>query len=109
MKTIDKDELYRHLCEFLKSKGVELKEGSYTQRIRQGCTLLTDAANTTRKTVKRAKVKADQKLDDLRQSIHEATAPASASSKPSAAAPSQERGKGRRRTPAARAKARPRK
>ena len=109
MKTIDKDELYRHLCEFLKSKGVELTDGSYTQRIRQGCTLLTDVANTTRKTVKRAKAKADRKLDDLRQSIHEATAPASTSSKPSAKAPSPERDKGRRRTPAARAKARRRK
>ena len=109
MKTIDKDELYRHLCEFLKSKGVELKDGAYTQHIRQGCTLLTDVANTTRKTVKRAKAKADRKLDDLRQSIHEATAPASASSKPSASAPSPERGKSRRRTPAARAKARRRK
>lgn len=109
MKTIDKDELYRHLCEFLKAKGVQLTEGAYTQRIRQGCTLLTDVANTTRKTVKRAKVKADQKLDGLRQSIHEATAPGSAPPKHGASAPSPEQRKGRRPTPAARAKARRRK
>jgi hypothetical protein len=75
MKTIDKDEFYRNLGDFLKSKGIELKEGSYAQRIRQGCNLLADAINATQKTVKRTKAEVDKKLDQLRQSIHEATAP----------------------------------
>jgi hypothetical protein len=75
MKTIKKDDLYRSLGDFLKTKGIEFKDGVYTQRINRACDLLTDAINETQKTVKRAKVKVDQKLDELRQSIHEATGP----------------------------------
>src|SRR6266545_3737436 len=81
MKTIKKDELFQTLGDFLKLKGVELKDGAYAQRIRQSCNLLTDAINGTQKTVKHAKVEVDKKLDQLRQTIHEATAP-----KPSPAA-----------------------
>src|SRR5437867_2974759 len=75
MKTIKKDELFESLGDFLKLKGVELKDGAYAKRIRQGCDLLTDAINGTQKTVKHARVEVDKKLDQLRQSIHEATAP----------------------------------
>ena len=75
MKTIDQNELYEHLCSFLKSKGIDLKEGSYPQRVRQGCGLLTDAINRTQRTASKAKAKVEKKLDVLRQCIHEATAP----------------------------------
>jgi len=75
MKTIKKDELFESLGDFLKLKGVELKDGDYAKRIRQGCNLLTDAINGTQKTVKHARVEVDKKLDQLRQTIHEATAP----------------------------------
>lgn len=75
MKTINKDELFQTLGDFLKLKGVELKDGDYAQRIRQGCNLLTDAINGTQKTVRHARVEVDKKLDQLRQSLHEATAP----------------------------------
>jgi hypothetical protein len=76
MKTVNRDELFQNLSGFLKSKGIELKSaGSYTQRIQKGCGLLADAVNATQKTVRRAKAKADETLDHLRQSIHEATAP----------------------------------
>ena len=75
MKTIKNDELFQSLGDFLKLKGIELKDGAYAKRIRQGCDLLTDAINGTQKTVKRTKVKVDEKLDQLRQTIHEATAP----------------------------------
>ncbi len=75
MKTIKKDELFESLGDFLKLKGVELKDGAYAKRIRQGCDLLTDAINGTQKTVKHAKVEVDKKLDQLRQTIHEVTAP----------------------------------
>lgn len=100
MKTIKKDELFQSLGDFLKLKGVELKGGAYAQRIRQGCDLLTDAINGTQKTVKRTKVKVDEKLDQLRQSIHEATAPKPppASSSPrSASAGASKKRKGRLR------------
>lgn len=75
MQTIKKDELFRNLGGFLKSKGIELNEGSYTTRIQQGCNLLGEAINATQRTVKTTKVKVDRALDQLRQTIHENTAP----------------------------------
>jgi hypothetical protein len=84
MKTIHQDELYQNLSEFLKSKGVEMKEGSYTLRIRQGCGLLTEVINMTQQTVRRAKVEVNRNLDQLRQTIHEATAPDAPSPAPAA-------------------------
>lgn len=110
MKQIDKDELYQNLNGFLKSKGIELQDGSYASRIRQGCGLLTDVINATQKTVRRAKVKVDKKLDHLRQSIHTATAPESAASPVSEPPPvrnvNRRRGKARRKTAVRRPKAR---
>ena len=75
MKTIKKDELFSNLGDFLKSKGIELNDGSYTSRIKQGCNLLADAINATQKTVSKTKVKVDHALGQLRQTIHESTAP----------------------------------
>jgi hypothetical protein len=75
MKTIKKDELFYSLGGFLKSKGIELNDGSYTTRIQLGCNLLSDAINATQKTVSETKVKVDRALDKLRQTIHESTAP----------------------------------
>jgi hypothetical protein len=75
MQTIKKDELFHNLGGFLKSKGIELNDGSYTARIQKGCNLLSDAINATQKTVKKTKVQVDQALDQLRQSIHDCTAP----------------------------------
>ena len=45
MKQIQKDELYAHLSDFLRDKGIELKEGSYSKGIHAGCSLLADAIN----------------------------------------------------------------
>ena len=83
MKKIDKNELYQHLRSFLKSKGVALEEGSYTKRLEQGCTLLTEAINTTQTGVERARVKVGGAVDNLRQTIHEATAPRAGASRAS--------------------------
>jgi len=88
MKTIKQDELFQSLNDFLKVKGVELKDGAYAQRIRRACGLLGDTINATQRTAKKAKVEVDKKLDQLRQSIHEATAPKAqpaAAPKPAAA------------------------
>lgn len=90
MKTIKKDELFQNLSRFLKLKGVELKDGVYTLRIRQACNLLGDAINTTQRTARKAREEVDRKLDRLRQSIHETTAsnvrPAAGATRKSAAA-----------------------
>lgn len=75
MNQINQAELYEHLSGFLKAKGIELKRGSYTQRIQRGCTLLSDAINLSQKGLERAKAGVDKKLDQMRQVIHEKTAP----------------------------------
>jgi hypothetical protein len=75
MKTINKDELYQHLGDFLKSKGVELKDGSYAKRIQQSCGLLSDAINLGQAGIEKAKAGTGKKIDQLRQVIHDKTAP----------------------------------
>jgi hypothetical protein len=75
MKPIQKDELYAHLSQFLKAKGVEMKDGSYPRGIQAGCSLLADAINLSQKGITRAKGKIDKSLDRMRQAIHEKTAP----------------------------------
>ncbi len=87
MKRIQKDELYQHLNDFLKSKGVELKEGSYTQKIQKGCALLSDAVNLGQKGFARAKAGIDSKLEQMRQVIHEKTAPRPSANSPKASEP----------------------
>jgi len=88
---IQKDELYEHLGQFLKSKGIELKEGNYTKGIHAGCSLLADAINLSQAGLERAKAGLDKRLDQVRQVIHEKTAPKrptpNGSPKPSAQAP----------------------
>jgi hypothetical protein len=75
MKSIQRDELYSHLGQFLKTKGIELQAGTYTQRIQKGCNLLTDAINLSQKGLSKAKAGIDQRLEQMRQVIHEKTAP----------------------------------
>src|SRR5271169_4389087 len=75
MRPIQKDELYEHLSQFLKAKGVEMKDGSYPRGIQAGCSLLADAINLSQKGIKRAKVEIDKNVERVRQVIHEKTAP----------------------------------
>ncbi len=84
MKPIKPNELYEHLGLFLKAKGIEFKEGSYTSGIQKGCSILTDAINLGQKGLGRAKTEMDKALEQMRQTIHEKTAP---KSPPAAAAP----------------------
>ena len=77
MNQINKEEMFGNLKSFLKSKGIEVQKGDYAQRIRQGCELLTDSVNVSQRTLKRAKSAMDKRLDQLRQTIHEQTAPKS--------------------------------
>lgn len=87
MKTLDTDELYHNVHGFLKMKGIELKPGSYSQKIQKGCALLSDAINVGQEGLTRAKVEIDKKLGQLRQIIHEKTAPAGQSTAPPTSAP----------------------
>ena len=75
MNQLNKDEMFGNLQNFLKSKGITMQEGTYTQRIRKGCGLLTDSINLSQRAFVRAKGAVDKKLERLRQVIHEQTAP----------------------------------
>lgn len=86
MKTIAKNELFDHLNEFLQSRGIELKDGSYANRIRKGCDLLAEAINTTQQTFEKARSQVDSKLQKFRASLHRATAPEPPVMKPAAKA-----------------------
>jgi len=77
MKQIQKDEIYSHLSEFLKGKGVQLKEGPYTKGKHAGCSMLTDAINLSQAGLERAKAGFERGMDQMRQAIHEKTAPKS--------------------------------
>lgn len=92
MKTVNKDELFQNLSGFLKSKGINLEDGSYTHRIRQGCNLLSDIVNATEETAVRAKAEVEKTVEAVRETLHKATAPktapVSSASKPPPSAPS---------------------
>jgi hypothetical protein len=75
MNKLKTGELYTHLSQFLQAKGIELKDGSYTERLQKGCTVLTDTINFAQGSLKKAKTGVDHKLDQMRQVIHEKTAP----------------------------------
>jgi hypothetical protein len=77
MKEIKKEEVFGNFRDFLKSKGIELQEGLYTQRIRQGCEIVTDSVNLSQQALRKTKSAVNRGLDQLRQVIHEQTAPKS--------------------------------
>ncbi len=83
MKPINKDEIYEHLNSFLKSRGIELKDGSYARGIQQTCDFLADSINLGQEGMQRAKAEFDKNMDRMRQVIHERTAP----NRPAAEAP----------------------
>ena len=92
MKPIQKDELYDHVRQFLKAKGIEMQNGSYPRGIQKGCSILADAINLSQKGLSQAKEQIDKNLDRMRQVIHEKTAPkpapeAAGSPKPKAQSP----------------------
>ncbi len=75
MSNIKKEEMFGNLKSFLKSKGIDVQEGSYANGIRRGCDILTDTVNMSQRALDRAKVAVDQGLDKARQTVHEYTAP----------------------------------
>lgn len=84
MTPINKDELFNHLTDFLKNRGVELKDGAITQQVQKGCSILADSVNISQEGFERARIEIDKKLDQMRQVIHERTAPKTPVSPPSA-------------------------
>jgi hypothetical protein len=75
MKPIQKDEMFAHVSQFLKGKGIELKDGSYVEGIQKSCGILTDAVNLSQQGLERAKGEIEKRMNQMRQVIHEKTAP----------------------------------
>jgi hypothetical protein len=90
MSKLEKEELFDNLSQFLKTKGIDLQQGAYTQRIRWSCAFLTDMINLGEGAVQKAKVEVDEKLEKMRQVIHEKTAPKPESGKSPEQAPPPE-------------------
>lgn len=89
MKTIKKDELYANLSGFLRDKGIVLEDGPYTQRLQKSCALLTDAINTAHTGLTEVRAQVDRKLDQMRQVIHEKTAPKPEAERAATAVPAE--------------------
>ena len=75
MKQIAKNEIFKNLSGFLKSRGVELTDGAYTEGIRQSCSLLTNAINLGQQSLEKARQEFDKTREHIRQVVHEKTAP----------------------------------
>jgi hypothetical protein len=97
MSDIKKEEMFGNLKSFLKSKGIEIQEGSYANGIRRGCDILTDTVNMSQRAFDRAKVAVDEGLDKARQTVHEYTAPRT---QPGSAKPTGSSGSSQARTKA---------
>ena len=69
--------MFGNLKSFLKSKGIEIQDGSYADGIRKGCEILTDTVNMSQRALGSAKDAVEKGLDQVRQTVHEKTAPKS--------------------------------
>jgi hypothetical protein len=85
MNKLEQEELFRNLRGFLKSKGIELTEGSYSQAVEKGCSVLTDLINMGKEGVTRAKTNLDKVLDNVKRTVHEKTTPKPPKMKPETA------------------------
>ena len=95
MTDIKKEEVFGNLKNFLKSKGIDIQEGSYANGIRKGCEIVTDTVNMSQRAFERTKVAVDQGFDKARQAVHQYTAPKTKpeNAKTTASAGSQARAK----------------
>ena len=84
MNKIHTDELFSHLKQFLSAKGIHLDEGSYSRTIEKGCQLLADTINLSQQAVDRARTEVEKQFEQVRQVIHEKTAPRQPPVQPSA-------------------------
>ena len=75
MTPLEKDELFQNLRGFLQGRGIDLKEGAYSQAVQTSCHLLSEAINLSQQGIERAKDQFDKQMDQMRQFIHEKTAP----------------------------------
>ena len=76
MNPLKKGSLFRSIKTHLASKGIVLENGEAADKLKAGCNLLTSVVNDGQAGFTQAKTAVTAKLDSIRQSIHESTAPA---------------------------------
>lgn len=94
MKPLEQNEIFQNLSSFLKTRGIELRKGSYAQGIQKSCALLTNAINLGQESFGRAKGELDKTVEQIRRVIHEKTAPKARSAPPPAPPPTAAQGTG---------------
>lgn len=76
MKKLGKDDLYQHIDQFLKEKGIEIRDSApFGNNLKKGCQALTDAINGAQAALEKAHNRMDGGIDKMRDMIHKKTAP----------------------------------
>ncbi len=76
MKKLGKDDLYQHIDQFLKEKGIEIRDAAPLGRnLQKGCQVFTDAINNAQAALEKARNRMDSGINKMRDIVHKKTAP----------------------------------
>lgn len=76
MKKLGKDDLYQHIDQFLKDKGIDIQDAKpFGRSLQKGCQALTDTINGAQAAMEKARNRMDSGIDKMREIIHKKTAP----------------------------------
>ena len=76
MKKLGKDDLYQHIDQFLKEKGIEIQDAKpFGRSLQKGCQALTDTINSAQAALEKARNRMDGGIDKMRDIVHKKTAP----------------------------------
>ena len=76
MKKLGKDDLYQHIDQFLKDKGIDIQDAKpFGRSLQKGCRALTDTINGAQAAMEKARGRMDSGIDKMREIIHKKTAP----------------------------------
>lgn len=76
MKKLGKDDLYQHIDQFLKDKGIDIQDAKpFGRSLQKGCQALTDMINGAQAAAEKARNRMDSGIDKMREIIHKKTAP----------------------------------
>ena len=75
MKKLGKDDLYQHIDQFLKDKGIDIQDAKpFGRSLQKGCQALTDTINGAQAAMEKARNRMDSGIDKMREIIHKKTA-----------------------------------
>lgn len=76
MKKLGKDDLYQHIDQFLKEKGIDIQDAKpFGRSLQKGCQALTETINNAQTALEKARNRMDSGIDKMRDIIHKKTAP----------------------------------